>query len=644
MNTVHPSLVHQLRNLVVLLSLTAGLHAGDAPPGMGWATFNFFLANHNDVLMRRMADAFIANGMRDAGYTILRLDGGWWGDDGQRRWYYWTENGSYAGGATYQDGDPHVDPRNYPQGLRSLADHLHGRGLKLGFYLSPELSIGSAINHPGNTQPARQPTLQGTALIDRHAAFVADAGIDHLFYDGYDWERSVRGEEPYTRMSSSLAAESARVGRRIIFSIHEAKKWRPSAIADEWRTSRDIDAKWSTIRECMSSIIEPQPSGSGRYNNPDYLMAGFPNMTDEEARSQMSIWCVAGVPLYTSYDHRAMTAWDRYVLLNTEAIASNQQVGTSGRRIRASNGLEVWLRVLADGSRVVALLNASEDIADIAVSWSELGLPSGQARVRDLWTHADAGIFSGAYTASRVPAHGCRLVVVKTGTAEIPALAAGFVPDPGAKPVATPVAMAGWSATSSRAGLAKASALFDGDRATSVGDYMYPGTSLDLVLPSPRTLSRVLLDHVGVGPSVWPLTIYAPRTTYTLSASDDGGTTWQQVASGSLGPAYTPIDFPRRSLNRLRLTIVVPEWTSAYHGDPRLSIVDLYAFDDVGTPQSKPGDVNGDGVINAADVTAVRACFGKRSGDPGWNAACDSNADGRVDAVDLDLVTRNQGR
>ncbi|MBA2660460.1 MAG: hypothetical protein H0U72_13260, partial [Nitrosospira sp.] len=99
------------------------------------------------------------------------------------------------GGATYQDGDPHVDPRNYPQGLRSLADHLHGRGLKLGFYLSPDLSIGSAINHPGNTQPARQPTLQGTALIDRHAAFVADAGIDHLFYDGYDWDRSVRGEE-----------------------------------------------------------------------------------------------------------------------------------------------------------------------------------------------------------------------------------------------------------------------------------------------------------------------------------------------------------------------------------------------------------------------------------------------------------------
>ncbi len=35
----------------------------------------------------------------------------------------------------------------------------------------------------------------------------------------------------------------------------------------------------------------------------------------------------------------------------------------------------------------------------------------------------------------------------------------------------------------------------------------------------------------------------------------------------------------------------------------------------------------------------VRACFGRRSGDTGWNAAADLNSDGRVDAVDLGLAT-----
>jgi hypothetical protein len=48
-------------------------------PSMGWSTFNFFQARHSDKLMRQMGDAFIASGLRDAGYTILRIDGGWWG-------------------------------------------------------------------------------------------------------------------------------------------------------------------------------------------------------------------------------------------------------------------------------------------------------------------------------------------------------------------------------------------------------------------------------------------------------------------------------------------------------------------------------------------------------------------------------------
>ena len=74
----------------------AGTASIDNPlptPGMGWSTYNFFGARHNDKLMRQIGDAFVASGLRDAGYTILRIDGGWWGEDGDRRWYYWTEPG-----------------------------------------------------------------------------------------------------------------------------------------------------------------------------------------------------------------------------------------------------------------------------------------------------------------------------------------------------------------------------------------------------------------------------------------------------------------------------------------------------------------------------------------------------------------------
>ncbi len=50
------------------------------------------------------------------------------------------------------------------------------------------------------------------------------------------------------------------------------------------------------------------------------------------------------------------------------------------------------------------------------------------------------------------------------------------------------------------------------------------------------------------------------------------------------------------------------------------------------------GDVNGDGVINEADMDAVTAAFGLSQGDPGFNAAADLNGDGTVGLADLQLM------
>jgi titin len=59
---------------------------------------------------------------------------------------------------------------------------------------------------------------------------------------------------------------------------------------------------------------------------------------------------------------------------------------------------------------------------------------------------------------------------------------------------------------------------------------------------------------------------------------------------------------------------------------------------------AKPGDVNGDGSVNAADLNLVKSQFGRRSGDAGFLPACDLNLDGRIDSTDLSIVSRNQGR
>ena len=51
------------------------------------------------------------------------------------------------------------------------------------------------------------------------------------------------------------------------------------------------------------------------------------------------------------------------------------------------------------------------------------------------------------------------------------------------------------------------------------------------------------------------------------------------------------------------------------------------------------GDVNSDGVVDCADLAIVRASFGRRTGQPGFDARADVTKDGLVDARDLQFVT-----
>ena len=54
-----------------------------------------------------------------------------------------------------------------------------------------------------------------------------------------------------------------------------------------------------------------------------------------------------------------------------------------------------------------------------------------------------------------------------------------------------------------------------------------------------------------------------------------------------------------------------------------------------------PGDVNGDGMVDCEDVAIVRAAFGTKEGDSGFDSRADLNGDGVVDVRDLALVARN---
>lgn len=53
-----------------------------------------------------------------------------------------------------------------------------------------------------------------------------------------------------------------------------------------------------------------------------------------------------------------------------------------------------------------------------------------------------------------------------------------------------------------------------------------------------------------------------------------------------------------------------------------------------------PGDVNGDGVVNCADLDIVKASFGKTRSQAGFDARADVNFDGVVNILDLSIVAK----
>ena len=52
------------------------------------------------------------------------------------------------------------------------------------------------------------------------------------------------------------------------------------------------------------------------------------------------------------------------------------------------------------------------------------------------------------------------------------------------------------------------------------------------------------------------------------------------------------------------------------------------------------GDINGDNIVNCADLAIIRAAFGKRTVDVGFDPRADLNHDGIIDIRDLAAEAR----
>jgi alpha-galactosidase len=369
-----------------------------ATPPMGWNSWNKFAGGITDTLVRGIADALVSSGMQAAGYQYINIDDMWQ--------------------ASSRDSSGNIVPSTskFPNGMKAVADYVHGKGLKLGLY--SDRGTKTCAGLPGSY-----------SYETKDAQSYASWGVDYLKYDNCSPAAGSNTQTDYTNMANALKT----TGRPILFSICAwwFYDW-GTKIGQMWRTGTDIIDSWDggtdatkqshsfisllnnnggwSSRYSKASYGSPglaQYAGPGHWNDPDMLEVGNGGMTDTEYQSHFSLWAIMAAPLIAGNDVRNMSATTKSILTNADVIAIDQDpLGIQGKPISTSTTLEVWSKKLTGTQTyAVVLFNRTTASADIAVTWVSLGMTSSSATVRDLWAHTDLGSIATQYQAT-VPSHG----------------------------------------------------------------------------------------------------------------------------------------------------------------------------------------------------------------------------------------------
>jgi len=373
-------------------------------PPMGWISWNLFEGNINEEIVKQIADAFIENGLKDAGYEYIIIDDLWQGGRDEH-------------------GKIYPDPEKFPNGMKALADYVHSKGLKFGIYTDiADYTCGGKEGSYG--------------YEETDAQTYATWGVDYVKCDYCNAPKDQKSAiKRYSKFIKAIRA----TGRPIVFAICEWGQrapwlWGEKIGGNLWRTTWDLRDTWkhgkynsghNGIMETLDRQVGLEKySGPGHWNDPDMLVIGLNGKGASssangakgcsviEYEAQFGLWSLLAAPLLMTCDVRNMDADTKRILTNKELIAVNQdKLGKQASRIFKEGDKELWARPLADGSWAVGFLNRNDDeILDISLKLNSIYF-SGNVNVRDLWLHKDLGTFAGAVVL-KVKPHQCRIVKI----------------------------------------------------------------------------------------------------------------------------------------------------------------------------------------------------------------------------------------
>lgn len=346
-------------------SLTVQKNLPMAKPMMGWISWNVVQDKISTDVVKKVSDAMVKQGLKDAGYNYLIIDD---------LWHAKTR---------HADGRPQEDPAKFPIGMKATVDYAHSKGLKFGIYSdAADRTCAGAFGSFGKEQ------------ID--AKQYAEWGVDLLKYDYcHAPGDAATAQMRYKAMGDALKAS----GRDILlymceWGAREPWKWGSTTGSPVWRATYDTRDGWNGVQggigiiQSIAAMKDLWPySGVNRFNDADMmcvgihgtgkssndLVAGKPGMTQDEYRTQFALWCMWSSPLLLSFDlTKPITADDKKLMTNADLIALDQDdLGQQAEYIGTTDNMVYFMKDLANGDVAISATNMSENTKEAVFDFSK---------------------------------------------------------------------------------------------------------------------------------------------------------------------------------------------------------------------------------------------------------------------------------
>eukprot|EP01090_Pellita_catalonica_P008805 TRINITY_DN19871_c0_g1_i1.p1 TRINITY_DN19871_c0_g1~~TRINITY_DN19871_c0_g1_i1.p1 ORF type:complete len:365 (-),score=29.80 TRINITY_DN19871_c0_g1_i1:23-1006(-) len=314
--------------------------------------------------------------------------------------------------------------------MKPVIDYIHSRGLKFGMYTS--IGPRTCQNYTGSWEHE---------AID--ARTFADWGVDFLKHDYCHANISmVLAATP--RMRDGLNATGrpivyyvdASVGPRVfgdylflnndVYASNSQQMewlWGP-ATCNMWKIWLDHSDHWQSTMDNVHHMIGLQYyQGPGGFNMPDMMTIGQGGQSYVEYRTQMALWVVLASPLILGNNIYNISKEFTELVTHKEALRINRDsLCIQASLSRVENSSEIWIKPLNDSaSFAVVLLNKNAQAAeDVTLNFFAPVNPSDffpsiifeYARIFDVWTGKDLGVFEWTFVAKSIPPHGSRFLRV----------------------------------------------------------------------------------------------------------------------------------------------------------------------------------------------------------------------------------------